>query len=235
VLTVSCPFTEAEVALIRPNHVSLTWPWWRQDPDVDWMVWNGQVAITTDPDWYDYAREIWRVRPSAAELSEGGRCRVGIPPTTVHVIQVDHHDPPRETGLLPRPRTELALLLAGASEDPIAEDQGFGLDPDDEIPYAIELSFRPYAFLEAGDELADADDRAWRFDDPWHWQPFDGDPTVGPRWPLVLLTRDGSPSPDPDAAARVVSLSGAGSPEDDIARWRELTGAEPLLRALPAR
>lgn len=232
VLTVSCPFTEAEVTRIS-DYVSLVWPWWRQDPDVDWMVWNGQVAIITDTTHWDHPLEIWRLQPSAGELSEGSPCSVGIPATTVHVIGVEHFDPPRETGLLPRPSTELALLRAGYSEDPIAEEQGFTLNPDDEIPYEITLSYRPYAFLEAGDELADAGHRAWRFADPWHWEPFDGDLSAGPRWPLTLLTRDGSENPE--AAARVAAATGTGSLEDDIVRWREVTGAEPLLTALPGR
>lgn len=232
VLTVSCAFTEAEVALIS-DYVSLVWPWWRQDPDVDWMVWNGQVALSVDPDSWDYPLEIWRFQPSPEDLREGSRCLVGIPATTVHVIGVKHFDPPLETGLLPRPRTELALLRAGYSEDPIAEEQGFPLNPDDEIPYEIELSYRPYAFLEAGDELADADRRAWRFDDPWHWEPFDGGLGAGPRWPLTLLTREGSENPS--AAASVAAATATGSFEDDIARWREVTGSEPLLSALPGR
>lgn len=225
ILTVSCPFTEAAVARIRPDHVSLVWPWWKQDPDVDWVEWNGQVAIATDPDCHDYALEIWRIQPQAPGLSVGGRCLVGIPPTTVHIIGVERYAPARETGLLPRPSTELVLLRAGHSADPIAEDQGFSLVPDDEIPYGIELSFRPYLYLEVGDELADGAGRAWRFDDPWRWQPFDGDQTAGPRWPLTLLTRDGTP--DPDAAAHIAAATSTGSPADDIARWRELAGAEP--------
>ncbi|MEZ0108922.1 hypothetical protein ABH920_002923 [Catenulispora sp. EB89] len=81
------------------------------------------------------------------------------------------------------------------------------------------------------DELADGAGRTWRFDDPWRWRPFDGDLTAGPRWPLSLLTRDGTP--DPDAAAQIAAVTSTGSPADDITRWRELAAAEPP-HALPA-
>lgn len=225
VLVVSSVFAEAEVAQVSPPHVMLKWPWWRKDPDIDWIQWNGQVAITTDPSHFDYANEIFRTEPAAARLRGGATCQVGIPPTTVHVIRVEHFDPPQETGWLPRPRTELVLLRAGQSEDAALEEQGFGINPDDEIPYDLRLLFRPYAFLESGDEVADANHRAWRFDGPWHWRPFDGDHSSEPLWPLTLLTRDGEPNPD--AAEQVATLTSTGSHRDDQARWRQLAKAVP--------
>lgn len=227
VLEISSEFTEAEVARVSPLQpdVVLKWPWWSQDPDVDWIEWNGEVAIATDPSRFDYANEIFRIQPPRASLQAGGTCRVGIPPTTVHVIQVEHFDPPRETGWLPRPKTSLILLRAGHSEDPALEDQGFSIDPDDEIPYDLRLLFRPYAFLELDDEVADANHRAWRFDDPWRWRPFDEDHSREPLWPLKLLTRNGEP--DADAAEQIATVTSAGSYRDDQIRWRQLAKAVP--------
>lgn len=62
--------------------------------------------------------------------------------------------------------------------------------PGDGIPFTFELLRRPCASLRPGDEVADVADRAWRFDGPWDWSAFDGEPAdAGPEWPLVLLTR----------------------------------------------
>ncbi|MFF5079974.1 hypothetical protein ACFY36_23220 [Actinoplanes sp. NPDC000266] len=128
--------------------------------------------------------------PDAGRLDAGAQCRVGISPTLVHVIEVQHFDPPLETGWLPRPRREIVVLLHGVAEDPEILDQGYGFDPDDGIPLNIRLVFRPYAFLEPGDDVADAAGRAWRFDSPRDWHPYDGRGGT-PAWPLSLLAGDG--------------------------------------------
>ncbi|WP_225994126.1 hypothetical protein [Actinomadura rudentiformis] len=122
----------------------------------------------------------------------GATCQVGIPPTIVHVISVDHFDPPLETGWLPRPHTLTTVLPAGQSHAPDLEDQGMSLDPHDDIPISFKLLFRPYDFLQADDEVADAAGGAWRFAGPFDWQPFDGGHPHEPAWPLTLLTREGS-------------------------------------------
>lgn len=227
VLEISSEFTEAEVSRVSPltPYVALKWPWWSQDPDADGIGWNGEVMIATDPSHFDYANELFRIQPSRAFLQAGGTCRVGIPPTTAHVIEVEHFDPPQETGRLPRPKTLLILLRAGLSEEPALEDQGSSIDPDDEIPYELRLLFRPYSFLELDDEVADANDRAWRFDDPWRWRPFDEDYSKEPLWPLKLLTRNGEPSAD--AEEQVATATSTGSYRDDHIRWRKLAKAVP--------
>ncbi len=77
----------------------------------------------------------------------------------------------------------------------------------------------------AGDEVADAAGRAWRFDAPWDWHPFDGQEPSEPAWPLSLLTRDGQPD---DAAATVVArATRSGSHEQELARWVELARPDP--------
>ncbi|MFI0714339.1 hypothetical protein ACH4SK_27540 [Streptomyces inhibens] len=105
-------------------------------------------------------------------------------------------------------------------------DQGEEFDPDDDIPVAFELVLRPYAFLAAGDEVADAAGRARQFDDPWDWWPLDGDEPGMPVWPLALLTRSGIPGTHADTAA-VTEATGKGSHEREFGRWQTLTDAEP--------
>lgn len=97
--------------------------------------------------------------------------------------------------------------------------------PGDGIPIVFELLFRPCACLVVGDEIADAAGRAWRFEAPWDWHPFDGCEPSGPRWPLTLLTRDGRA--DETAAAVVSRATRVGSHAAELARWVELTHARP--------
>ncbi|WP_308130198.1 hypothetical protein [Kitasatospora aureofaciens] len=202
----SCPFTEARVAGFGRGH-----------------EWNGQVALPVDQDGDG---GLFRTDPAPAQLRPGDPCRVGIPPTVVHVIDVEHYDPPRETGRLPRPRLEVVVLPYGESHDPAREHQGEGLNPGDGIPVRYELLFRPYACLSAGDEVADAAGRAWRFDGPWSWHPFDGVADGLPRWPLTLLTRGGR-EPAPPEAAEVAQVTAAGGHDDELARWSKAFGATP--------
>ncbi|WP_091664699.1 hypothetical protein [Micromonospora auratinigra] len=229
VLRLSCPYTPATVAGTSPDHISVRWPWWAVDPESDWIRWNGDVALVrsaASPEWAD---ELFRTVPPAEGLRPGEHCRVGIPPTLVHVMAVHRFDPPLETGRLPRPRTHVVVLPAGRSQDPMREEQGYEIDPDDDIPIRIELVFRPYAFLQSGDELVDRNERAWSFHGPWDWYAFDGGAPGTPAWPLTLLARDGTA--DPDAAAVIGRATADGSHAQELDRWKALTGAEPA----PAR
>jgi hypothetical protein len=120
------------------------------------------------------------------------------------------------------------VLRAGQSQDPTLEEQGYELDPDDDIPMRIDLVFRPYSFLLTGDELVDHHERAWRFDGPWDWYAFDrGKPGI-PAWPLTLLTRSGAV--DPHAAAVISLATNEGSHQQELARWKALAKAEPARR-----
>ncbi|MFD9727375.1 hypothetical protein [Streptomyces sp. NPDC059072] len=128
------------------------------------------------------------------------------------------------TGMLPRPACYLEILRQGEAHDPELEDQGSALDPVGAEPIRIELLFRPYAFLEAGDEVVDHDGRAW-FDGPWDWHPFDGQQPTIPAWPLELLSRNGDPAPEDTAA--VTRQTRTGSHEEELQRWTRLALAEP--------
>lgn len=234
VLSVACPFTKARVEGLERDSLSLMWPWWARDPDSDFFHWNGVVALGIDTRTFVWDEtELFRTDPVPELLEPGAVCRVGVPPTVVHVSAVDHFDPPLETGRLPRPRLSLSVLPRGVSyrEGPDhghADGIGAEIHPDDDIPFTFDLLFRPYAFLDPGDEVADAAGRAWRFDGPWEWHAFDGgeDGGAGPAWPLTLLTRGGSPC-EPVAAQEVADATATGSHAETLSRWTRLTDAAP--------
>ncbi|MFI7500782.1 hypothetical protein ACIBVL_20210 [Streptomyces sp. NPDC049687] len=230
VVRISCPFTEAVVTEgQRPDgQVVLRWPWWSLDPDCEWIHWNGEVAVDGDAGQDEQHRGLFRTDPAPHWLTRGDVCRVGIPPTLVHVIDVARYSPPQETGRLPRPRRLVVVLPAGHSFDPHLEEQGESFDPDDDIPLAFDPVFRPYAFLEPGDEVADDAGRAWRFDGPWDWHPFDDAEPHEPAWPLTLLTRHARLAGTPGEAEAVVAhATSTGSHQEECARWRAVSRASP--------
>ncbi|WP_327174777.1 hypothetical protein OG599_05340 [Streptomyces sp. NBC_01335] len=237
VLSVACPFTETVVVEgVRWGHLSVRWPWWSIDEGNELFRWNGVMALGVEGgDAYpENLSELFRTDPPPHRLRPGDLCRVGVPPTLVHVTSVDRHDPPLETGWLPRPTLTVAVLPEGMSyreypDGSHLDGYGHGLHPGDGTPYAFELLLRPYAFLRADDEVADAEGRAWRLRGPWEWEPFDGAaPGPGPVWPLVLLTRSGVPRSGADADAEAVASGTAtGSHQDTVRRWMSLTGASP--------
>lgn len=242
VLSVACPFTPADVvrgAASDRDHLAVRWPWWEIDESRTYGHWNGVVALAVvrekgGPFRPDAEVEMFRTDPPAEELAAGDRCRVGIPPTVVHVTDVERHDPPLETVWLPRPTRTVTVLRRGLSyceypDGSHLDGSGYTLHPGDGIPYAFELVLRPYAALLADDEVADAAGRAWRFNGPWDWTAFDGDSYgAAPVWPLTLLARAGAPRSPDDPEARAVAASTAhGSHEETVRTWTALTEASP--------
>ncbi|MFJ2745863.1 hypothetical protein ACIO3O_40100 [Streptomyces sp. NPDC087440] len=236
VLSIACPFTPARVEQgVTWGTMSVRWPWWEIDSDSDFIHWNGVVALGVHSGEYvapDMQAELFRTEPPPQHLKAGDICRVGVPPTVVHVTAVDHHDPPLETGWLPRPRQTVAVLRRGVSyrefpDGSHLDGSGYTIHPDDGIPFGFELLMRPYAHLDLGDEVADATGRAWRFEGPWEWTPFDGEPvSTGPGWPLVLLTRAGAPCSTEQAEA-VAASTVNGSHQETVRDWMSLTEASP--------
>ncbi|WP_405714315.1 MULTISPECIES: hypothetical protein [unclassified Streptomyces] len=222
VLELECPFTGTTVTEVSRFHITVRCPWLEVDTQAESFRWNGQRALPT-PEAREW--ELFRTEPVETELKPGDTCRVGIPPTVVHVLEVAHFDPPLETGMLPRPASYLDVLRQGETHDPELEEQGYAVDPDGGEPIRVQLLFRPYAFLEPGDEVADRDGRAWRFDTAWDWYPFDGAQPGTPAWPLALLSRDGGPTPE--EAAAVARATAAGSHAEVLERWTGLTLASP--------
>ncbi|MFD8645916.1 hypothetical protein ACFV14_37045 [Streptomyces zaomyceticus] len=224
VLTLECPLTETTVASVSRFYVSVRWPWNDVDPEAHSFRWNGETALPT-PESFDWDRTYFRTVPAETDLKAGDTCLVGIPPTVVHVASVHEFDPPLVTGMLPRPACYLEVLRQGEAHDPELEDQGCALDPVGGEPIRIELLFRPYAFLEVGDEIVDHDGRAWRFDGPWDWHSFDARKPTVPAWPLELLSRNGDPAPEDTAA--VAQQTGTGSHEEELRRWTRLALGRP--------
>ncbi|MCX5415993.1 hypothetical protein [Streptomyces sp. NBC_00059] len=225
VLMLECPFAETAVTGVTPHHVSVRCPWLEVDPRAESMRWNGRRAL---PKRAALEWDIFRTEPAETTLKPGDTCLVGIPATTVHVQAVHHFDPPLVTGMLPRPTFYLEVLRQGETHDPSLEEQGCTIDPAGGEPVRVELLFRPYAFLERGDEVADRNGRAWRFDAAWDWHPFDGEQSGSPAWPLTLLFRHGEPAPE--EAEQVARASAVGSHADERERWSELTRARPDAR-----
>jgi hypothetical protein len=230
VLRVSCPFTPAVVTDVQDDYVVVRWPWHQADPEVDWIEWNGDVAIARDDGTDDWANELYRTEPPAEHLRTGESCHVGIPPTIVHVIAVEYFDPPLQTGSLPRPNREVLVLREGISQKMDLVEQGYGLDPDDDIPLEFELVFRPFSFLDLGDDLVDVMGRAWRFDGLWDWHAYDG-AGGSPAWPLTLLTRAGREG-SPEHRDKVAASTRMGSHAAELRRWRQFARAEPPTLAL---
>jgi hypothetical protein len=214
VLRVSCPFAPTVVTGLDKYHVIVRWPWWEIDPDSEHVRWNGEVAIgCNDPD------DLYVTEPQTGSLAVGDTCRVGMPPRVVHVLEADEFDEPQVTGRLPRPTKELLVLRAGEEPDPEYEFQGTTVEVDGGVPITFETIFRPYAFLEPGDDVADGSGRAWRFDGPFRWTAYDGAEGV-PDWPLTLLSGCADP-------AAVIAATASGSHDDEIGRWRAAAGLEP--------
>ena len=152
----------------------------------------------------------------------------------MYVIDAQRFDPPLETGWLPRPHREIVVLRCGVSEDVNAVEQGSGVNPDDEIPMMINIVFRPYAFLNLGDDVADRHGRAWRFDGPWDWRAYD-ERGGTPAWPLTLLAGAGAGagadgSVDVERHAQLATATRSGSHESEIEQWRRAAHAEPPFR-----
>ncbi|WKE67800.1 hypothetical protein [Streptomyces sp. WP-1] len=147
------------------------------------------------------AAEPFRTDPPPERLKAGDVCRVGVPPTVIHVTAVDRHDPPLETGWPPRPAPTVSVLPRGLSRREFPDGShldgtGYGLHPGDGTPFTFELLMRPYAFLSPGDEVADAAGRAWRIRRALE---LDGVQRSGPRL---------RPRPRPRVAARLRSFVG---------------------------
>ncbi|MGI5142905.1 hypothetical protein [Streptomyces sp. CA-106110] len=84
--------------------------------------------------------EPFRTEPLPEQMKAGDICRVGMPPTVVHVTPVDHHGPPLETGWLPRPRLTVAVLRRRLSYRTFPDGShfdgtGYSIHPGDKTPF----------------------------------------------------------------------------------------------------
>jgi hypothetical protein len=243
VLRLSTAFVETVVTKATASEVTLRWPWLRNDPKsrYDWS--SAEFTFPVEGPQHP----LYRTEPPLRQLRAGQRCRIGIPPALVHVLCIKVLDTPEDTGMLPRPSGWLMTLPAGMSFDPAdpvelpvgliaaSEPDGPTLGVEMAEPTRMELVFRPYAFLADGDVVTDPGGRRWRFRAPFWWQELDGctghpgpvaHGTVAPDWPLALAAEHGAP--DRARSGEVAVATAGGSHEREVARWRELAGAEPV-------
>jgi hypothetical protein len=240
VLRVSMPFVETTVTGVTRSTVVLRWPWRRVDPASRYGWTGGEFGFLVD----ELHKILYRTEPPLPRLRAGQRCRVGIPPTLVHVLFVMELAAPEDTGMLPRPSGWLTLLPAGTPFEPtnrepsidvelVAASEPGGPTPGVEMaePIRMELVFRPYAFLADGDVVTDPGGRRWRFQAPFWWQELDGPArqagsAAAPEWPLRLASQGGAPAVA--RGAEVAAATTSGSHQREVARWRQLANAEPV-------
>jgi hypothetical protein len=230
VIQVECPFAATEVDEASPYSIGIRWPWVQRYREAG-HVWNGEVGFS----FKELHVTPFRVEPDPATLRVGDCCRVGIPPTVGHVVEVHAWYPDRDLGWLPGESVLLTLLPPGVSNELRNRDREFGLNPYGPEPIRVELLLRPYAALEDLDVVADRDGRRWEFYRPYWWVELDRDDIragppetlAGPAWPLALRRRGGV-EPTPAQAEAVARATADGSHEDEMARWRALSGVEPV-------
>jgi hypothetical protein len=178
----------------------------------------------------------FRVEPDPTSLRPGDQCRIGIPPTVVHALEVECWFPDRDMSWLPGESVGLTLLPRGMPHRLSNRDQASHLSPYGPEPIRVELLLRPYAFLEDLDVVTDQGGRRWEFCRPYWWAGLDRDdecegppPALdAPRWPLTLLHRRGRVEPTPAEAEEVARATLTGSHGVEVARWSRLAGVEPV-------
>ncbi|MEU4064369.1 hypothetical protein AB0F25_18460 [Streptomyces wedmorensis] len=230
IVSLRCASREAVVADVSPHYVSVRWPWNEVDPN-SFMQWNGLRAIPRTSDAPDWRNEPFRVTSSSEPLERQDMCEVGIPEMVAYVVHVAKFSDPLDVGWLPRPRIYVSLVAHGVQISPSAEEIGFTLDPDGDEQIQAELVYRPYAFLQDGDEVADCEGRVWEYSAPWNWVAFDNGPGEFPLWPLQLICRDGGQALQ--AAEVVARATSSGAHGDEVAYWLESAGIVDLPKLPP--
>jgi hypothetical protein len=232
VLRVSCSLRETEVVDANEFHVCVRWPW-RSLHDAEAS--GHELCFDRDPDRPD-AGWLFQFDPGLPVLQAGDRCRVGVPPTVVHVLEVFSWWVPRRWSQDPPASLAVHVLPRGVPHDVGRDDLLDALRPHQQEPIRVELLFRPYPHLRDLDVVADRQGRRWVFCAPWWWVEVDHDdaaqglpaPLAGPAWPLTLLAWVDGDAPEPERAARVVSATGEGDHASHLAAWSRLAGAAPL-------
>ncbi|MFF7177633.1 hypothetical protein [Streptomyces sp. NPDC008121] len=230
VVVMECPAQTVEVTGLSAEYVSVRWPWNRIDPESQ-MQWNGSRAIPRNAGDEGWDEEPFQIVSSDSSLEVGGYCELGMPATVAYVVHVERFSDPLDVGWLPRPHAYVSLVSHGVSFPPHAEEIGFTVDPNGEEPIESALVFRPYAFLESGDEVADSEGRLWTYSAPWKWVPFDGRPGEYPAWPLQLICRDGGQVPH--AAQSIARATSVGVHDDEMARWLRAAGLAEVPQLPP--
>ncbi|WP_051271795.1 hypothetical protein [Shimazuella kribbensis] len=145
ILRVTCSPAAAQVVDVRRYHISIDWPWEKIDPHSKYH-WNGQVAFPVDPDSYEWLWGLYYTDPMPHHLAVDDTCLVHIPETYVAVMDIIHHDPPEDTGMLPRPHITLVVRLIDHLEpifgDDDEEDSGIPIELESAAPIMLEVVYR---------------------------------------------------------------------------------------------
>jgi hypothetical protein len=244
VLRVSCALRETEVSSANEFHVCVPWPWqWlhdsqsRRDEVRGWdnREWRGQLCFDRDKGHPD-AGWLFQFDPDLPVLRLGDHCRVGIPPTVVHVLDVFSWCVPFKWSEDPPASLAVYVLPQGVPHDLGRDDLIDSLRPYEHEPIRVELLFRPYAQLRDLDVVADQHGRRWAFCAPWWWVELDHDdvrqglpaPLAGPAWPLTLLAGTDADAPQPERAAWVAHSTAEGDHVSHLAAWSALAAAAPF-------
>lgn len=235
VLRIRCTAGYQRIRSVDGGSASFLWPWQpgTQPPVVVALpVGRGDTGANR-PTLYRYTPD-----PTTTVVKAGDRIRVDIPPTVVHVCYTTEEWAASDQNAGRRPTAHdasITVLPYGVTDSVLTHSEGSNpriqLRPWAGNPITIDLLVRPYPALEDFDEVVDADGRTWTYALPldWHQDALDEegrDPrNPAPRWPLTLTARHGLP-PTPDEARAVAEATSTGSHEEELERWRALSGAD---------
>ncbi|MBV1856662.1 hypothetical protein [Catellatospora tritici] len=211
VVTVDCPFGDAEVIRREPDRTWVSWPWTDSPGTGDELP-----AFTHDP------TETWfpiELRPAPGQPAVGERVRVGVSALRVYVLRAYTFTPGRQNWFdkpAEQQLTAMAMLPAGRPATPGGHGAG-EFDPY-EMPLSVLLEWRAYPFLEPGDLVADAADRELTFHPPLLFT-ADGEPDR-PAWPLRLLRQDGA-EPATSAVGAVAAATAQGCHDLVVDAWEK--------------
>jgi hypothetical protein len=166
VLFVSRRFTEHQVDSVRHSEVCVT--------GGPYLPWNAFPMEPEQDPWSPYTLD-----PVGGTLSAGDTCRLGVPPTHVYALRAGIVRPRRT------PNTSIAtmnLLPAGRPAAGGFAEESATLDERDTL-LRLDLHHRPYAFLNPGETVVDAEGRELTFAPPFLLVDESGEMRV-PSWPL---------------------------------------------------
>ncbi|WP_155375273.1 hypothetical protein [Catellatospora vulcania] len=133
VLRLTADPVETEIVRLDRYYVYLRTPWGQVDPASAYR-WDGSRAFPRHDDNHDWLNTPWRYVEEPGKV--GSSCSLHIPPTTVVVRESVTHDPPLDTGELPRPVLMISVCPKHLLDH---EEAGYGVWFDTSEPIDVEL------------------------------------------------------------------------------------------------